>query len=116
MNKWEDWMDIPDFPMKQKLLKIYMDNQVRSKTENILKATGFTERELIYSNDLVKKYPNSFWKLDSYDFKDGYWYNNASKTQDQEITVLKGQISDLMIENEILKAKLQGTEMSKSNI
>ena len=116
MDKWEEWMDIPDFPMKQKLLKIYMDNQVKSTTEDILKATGFTERELNYSNNLVKKYPHTFWKLDLYEFKDDYWYNTTSKTQDQEIKYLQNRIEDLVRENSLLKLRLNGTGMSKSNI
>ena len=51
-KKWEEWMDIPEFPEKQKRLKKFMDSVISATTKEILNASGLTEREFIYLNSL----------------------------------------------------------------
>ena len=110
-------MDIENIAMKRQLLQSFMNsNSSGTTTKNIIKATGFTEEELIYSNNLVKQYPQTFWDLEYYEYKDGIWKKNITKNQEQEIKRLKSQIESLTRENNFLRARLEETGMSKSNL
>ena len=95
-------MDIDNLPEKRKLLKTFMAlNPNGSETDLLLKATGFTKEELIFSNDIVKKFPNTFWGYDYYVCENNKWYNTNSGLH--EIDKLKSEIESLLMENKLLK-------------
>ena len=115
-DKWEDWMDIPELPEKQKRLKSFMDTVNSATTKEILNATGFTEREFIYSNSLVKDNSNTFWSLDFYEFDGEKWYIiSDTKSEKHELVRLRAEVKNLIRENELLKSRLMMEESSKSN-
>ena len=116
-DKWEDWMDIPKFTELQKRLKNFMDSVNSATTQEILNATGFTEREFIYSNGLVKAHPNTFWSIDFYEFDGERWYNvSVSKSEKSELIKLRQEVTRLARENTLLKRRLEVTGSSKLNV
>ena len=116
-DKWEKWMDIPELPEKQKRLKRFMDSVNSATTKEILNATGFVEREFIYSNSLVKAHPNTFWSLDFYEFDGTKWYNvSVSKNEKSELIKLRQEVIRLARENIFLKRSSEGIGSSKLNV
>tara|TARA_Y100000287_G_C14109672_1_gene299415 strand:+ start:80 stop:415 length:336 start_codon:yes stop_codon:yes gene_type:complete len=111
-------MDIPELPEKQRRLKEYMIINPNGATiKEIMLASGFTEEEFLFSNNLIKEHPNTFWGLDYYHFENNRWINKSdSKNHIDEIRRLRFEIKNLTRENELLKAKLGYIGNSKENV
>jgi len=111
-------MNIPDLPQKQRRLKEYMIINPNGATINeIMLATGFTEEEFLFSNNLIKEHPHTFWGLDYYQIDNNKWINKTeSKNHIDEIKRLRFEVRNLLRENELLKMKLGYTGNSKEEI
>jgi hypothetical protein len=111
-------MDIPELSEKQGRLKEYMIINPNGATiKEIMLASGFTEEEFLFSNNLIKEHPNTFWGLDYYHFENNRWINKSdSKNHIDEIKRLRFEIKNLIRENELLKVKLGYIGNSKENV